>query len=146
MENNSENINRAFHRIFNLAISKELVPRTLPTGEKLFRIEIHVIVAIFENPGINLTTLADILSVTKGAVSQKVKILEKKEYLKRVKINNKEITFELTCKGEEIFNWHTEFHNRIGEHIKKELGDIQLKDMELIMKIMKVMENHFNSL
>ncbi|MEI6091110.1 MAG: MarR family transcriptional regulator [bacterium] len=147
----SENIikfSEDFHRLINKLVEREMVPRVLDSGELLYRIEIHVIVAIAENPGINLTGLSEVLGVTKGAISQKVKILEKKEYIKRYKNfdNNKEILFELTERGNGVFLGHQEFHKQLNQKIFKGIGNINDSDLENIVKIFKVIENHLETL
>lgn len=136
------------HRLINKTVEKEKVPRNLDSGELLYRIEIHVIVAIAENPDINLTGLAAILGVTKGAISQKVKILEKKEYIKRFRKtdNQKEIIFKLTEKGKRVFFGHQEFHKQFNQKILNEIGTIDDSDLEKINRIFKVIENHLETL
>jgi DNA-binding MarR family transcriptional regulator len=145
---NSQNISEIFHRLINKAIDREMVPRLLDTGELLYRIEIHVIVAIGEHPEINLTELSEFLGVTKGAVSQKVKILEKKQYIERYKnkINNKEILFKLTEKGYHVLLGHKEFHKKIDEKIMNSVGNIDEMDLEKVIQIFKIIEQHLETL
>ena len=50
------------------------------TDQSLFEAEIHMIKSIKENEGIHVTGLADMLGVTKGAVSQILKKLETQGY------------------------------------------------------------------
>lgn len=52
------------------------------TDVPIFHSEIHVIMAIAEHPGIHVGGLADILGVTKGAVSEILKKLERKALVK----------------------------------------------------------------
>jgi len=148
MQDNTIQFTEMFHRLVNKLVDKEMVPRVLDSGELLYRMEIHVIVAIAENPDINLTGLAEVLGVTKGAVSQKVKILEKKGYINIFKNsnNNKEILFELTEKGNEVFLGHQLFHQKFNERILKEIGTIDDRDLEKISKIYRVIETHLETL
>ena len=148
MADNIIQFSEGFHKLINKFVDKEMVPRILDSGELLYRIEIHVIVAIAENPGINLTGLSEVLGVTKGAISQKVKILEKKGYVKRYKNldNNKKLLFELTEKGNKVFLGHIEFHKQFNDRILKEVGKIEDSDLEKIIKMFKVIENHLETL
>lgn len=59
MNDNIIQFSEGFHKLINKVVDKEMVPRVLDSGELLYRIEIHVIVAIAENPGINLTGLSE---------------------------------------------------------------------------------------
>ena len=52
--------------------------RNYGTDQPLFNAEIHMIKSIKENEGIHVTGLADMLGVTKGAVSQIIQKLERK--------------------------------------------------------------------
>jgi DNA-binding MarR family transcriptional regulator len=148
MDNNIIKFSKEFHNLINKVVDKEVIPRVLDTGTLLYRIEIHVIVAIAENPEINLTGLSKVLGVTKGAVSQKVKILEKKGYITiyRNLDNQKEILFKLTDKGLKVFMGHIEFHKQMNEKIVNEIGNIEDKDLQNIIKIFKVIENHLETL
>lgn len=52
--------------------------RSYGTDALLSRAEIHTIAAVGDKPGINITALADILGITKGAASQMIyKLVEK---------------------------------------------------------------------
>jgi DNA-binding MarR family transcriptional regulator len=137
-----------FHRMFNIAVQKEMLPRTLPNGELLYRIEIHVVDAIGSHPGSNLTELAKILGVTKGAISQKVKILEKKDYIRRYKslYNNKEVLFELTERGMKIYLSHREFHKQLNQKMIDAAGSIDDADISKLIKILTILEKHFETL
>ncbi len=46
--------------------------RTYGTDIPLTKAEIHTIAAVGDHPGINITTLAQVLGVTKGAASQMI--------------------------------------------------------------------------
>ena len=63
--------------------------------------EIQPIETIGRNRGINITGLARLLVVTKGAVSQTVKRLEERGYVTKFKApdNDKEVLLKLTARG-----------------------------------------------
>jgi len=64
------------------------------------------------HPDINGTSLAKIMGVTKGAISQVIKKLEKKKLVDRYQnpTNNKEILLRLTKKGEIDYHGHEAYH------------------------------------
>lgn len=82
------------------------------TGKPLFHSEIHMIKAIKENEGIHITGLAEILGITKGAVSQTVIKLEKKGLIvKERDINNySKYLLTLTPLGKVAYINHLKFH------------------------------------
>ena len=61
-----DTINRVAAKILRLHAE----PGEFGTGVKLFRSENHTVRTIGMNPGINVTTLAELMGVTKDAVSQ----------------------------------------------------------------------------
>ena len=145
---NSQSFSETLNRVLNKAIQKEMTPRALDSETLLYRMELHVISAVGDHPEINLTGLAEILGVTKSAVSQKVKILEKKGYLVIYKKenNNKEIRFKLTEKGSGVFLSHQDFHQSLKNKIKEFVGNIDESDMEKFTNILKFFEHHFETL
>lgn len=78
----------------------------------LFKGELHFIQCVKKHEEEKLTRLADLLGVTRGAVSQTLVKLEKKKLVERVKRNRKEFTLKLTPAGEDIYRKHEEFHRK----------------------------------
>jgi DNA-binding MarR family transcriptional regulator len=89
-----------FIRILHLYSVLDKKPKDFGTGDLLYVSEIHAIHAIASNPEINLTQLAELSGVTKGAISQMVKRLVSKRYIARYKVRNKkEVNLRLSDKG-----------------------------------------------
>lgn len=97
------------------------MPLELPDGTLVYRSEIHALVEIGKIPGLNVTELADKLMITKGAITQVTKKLEKKSLIVRTKDfnNDKEIGHYLTDKGKEL-------HRQHDEHIEQIVNDSKL--------------------
>ncbi|TCL73292.1 DNA-binding MarR family transcriptional regulator [Hydrogenispora ethanolica] len=87
------------------------------TDHPLSYVEIHLISAIHRNEGVHVTGLAEILGVTKGAVSQVLMKLETKGYVlkERDPLNQSRFLLKLTPKGETAHRHHIEFHNKFDE-------------------------------
>jgi DNA-binding MarR family transcriptional regulator len=98
----------AAHRFLS---EMESVPRDYGTGEKLFATEIHTVVAIDENPGCNLTTLATVLEVSKPAVSKFVAKLIGRGFITKYQAgdNRRDVLFETTMKGKLVTKGHALF-------------------------------------
>ncbi|MBN1468463.1 MAG: MarR family transcriptional regulator [Fusobacteriaceae bacterium] len=113
-------------------ISKQ--PRDFGTGDVLYSTEIHTIVAIKENPGINLTKLSDILGVSKSAVSKFVKKLLDKDYIikSRPIDNQREVMFNLTNKGEIVFQGHERFSYEKFKTVYDILENTKKEEIKLI--------------
>jgi len=100
----------------------EKKPWNIGTGSKIYLAEIQTVSVIGENPEANLTQLAEIMSVTRGAISQTVrKLVAKKLVVHTQSRNNKEVNLALTPFGQivnetyqarmkEVFNFADELY------------------------------------
>lgn len=93
------------------------------TDKQLFEAEIHMIKAIKENQGIHVTGLAELLGVTKGAVSQIVMRLQRKGMvIKDTDPSNlSRLALRLTPKGEAAYLGHEKLHERFDDVIAEVL-------------------------
>lgn len=109
-------------------------PKDFGTGELLYTSEIHTIVAIGKNPGISLTEIADILGVSKSAVSKFVKNLLSKDYINKNKAinNNRQVMFHLTSKGETAFAEHEIFKSTLFKDVNNIIATTSSEELELI--------------
>lgn len=94
-----------FVLLYNDFINK---PKDYGTGELINMVEVHILTAIEENPGITPTHLARMWNRTKGAISQTISKLEKKGYITKEKKqgNAKTILLFPTEKGIELSKAH----------------------------------------
>jgi DNA-binding MarR family transcriptional regulator len=101
-----------FVRIMSKYGEMERKPRDYGTGDLLFPSEIHTMDVIGDNPGINITELAEKLGVSKSAISQIVNKLERKKFVRRYKEqdNGKEVLLQLMQKGQLAFLGHKKYH------------------------------------
>ena len=107
-----EQIMQKFDRVVTIMESMHSPSLSFGTGVLMYRREIHTIQAIGRNPGINVTTLAEYMGVTKGAVSQIIKKLNNKGLVRKTHTtgNAKEVILELTDLGRIGFRNHEKFH------------------------------------
>jgi DNA-binding MarR family transcriptional regulator len=104
----------SFLRILHIYAAIQKKPKDFGTGDLLFVSEIHTIAAIGRNPEINITHLAELTGVTKGAISQIVKRLLNKRYIARYNSkNSKEVNLRLSDKGYVIFLEHEAFEKEM---------------------------------
>lgn len=87
------------------------------TDSPLHEAEIHMIKSIKENEGIHVTGLADMLGVTKGAVSQIIMRLEYKGMIIKDTDprNLSRLALRLTPKGETAYQHHEKKHQEFEE-------------------------------
>jgi len=103
---------------------EHMEPYSFGTDITLHRTEIHTIQAIGEHEGINLTDLAALMNVTKGAVSQTISKLTGKKLVNKIHKdeNAKEINLSLTEKGWIGFKNHDSMHMQMYDIVKKYYG------------------------
>ena len=132
------NIGETFNRIINKFISIEKKPRDFGTGDLLYPSEIHNIEIIGRNPGINVTNLAKKLGVTKGAVSQIVNKLERKNLVAKFRDSNneKEVMLKLQKKGEIAFKGHEDFHAKFYSEIVDETDNTTPEQIQIFQNIL----------
>lgn len=97
-----------YNKLENLKI--EFVP-----GIKVSHLDAHLLALMNNNPHKKVSELAELFGVTKGAVSQQIKKMEKRDLLKRVRHNDnyREVYIELTDNGKKAVESHTKFHDII---------------------------------
>jgi DNA-binding MarR family transcriptional regulator len=109
-------------------------PLDFGLGIKLYKSEMHMISVIGESHGANITRIAEQLNITKGAVSQVVNKLHKKDLVRKVQEvdNKKEILLILTDKGKMVFDKHQLFHQHIFECFASEVKDVKIENIEIV--------------
>ena len=83
----------------------ERQPRDFGFGSTVHLSELQTVSMIGENPNVNMTQLAEIMGVTRGAISQTVRKLVAKKLVSRTNVrNNKEVNLSLTDLGEMVWS------------------------------------------
>lgn len=86
-------------------------PREYYPGENLYMREVHVVMEIGEQGLDNVGELSERLGITRGAVSQYLKKLEEKGFVRRIqdRKDKRQFSVELTQKGKELFKIHNDY-------------------------------------
>ncbi|MFA9375809.1 MAG: MarR family winged helix-turn-helix transcriptional regulator [Lachnotalea sp.] len=105
----------------------------------LTRAEIHTIEAVGNQQGINVTTLAGKLGITKGAASQMIyKLVDKNLVQKTVSPDSDtEVCLYLTNSGKIAFDEHRKYH---ATHDAKFFDAVQNLPEEMIEQMVSIME------
>jgi len=111
MNNSNKHIIDLYFKSINGFNKLERMPKDFGTGDELYSSEIHTLTAIGNHSGINLTELAEHLSITKSGASKFVKKLLEKSLITKSKLmgNKKEVIFELTKKGYIAYEGHSAY-------------------------------------
>lgn len=116
--------------------------RTYGTSVPLSRAEIHTIAAVGDHPNINITTLAAVLGITKGAASQMIyKLVDKGAVEKRVSPDSdSEVVLNLTEQGQINYEMHREYHRQTNDEILIMLRDIPRPLYDQLTELLSVFE------
>lgn len=116
----------SFVKILNMHNELERKPKDYGTKELLHIREIHLIQTIADNKDIYLTRLAQIMGVTKGAISQNLSKLEKKGYVEKIRDpqNNSKNLIRLTNKGNVAYYGHEHYHEEVDKEIKNYFDNV----------------------
>lgn len=137
MEKNKNNKHEIAYESLNLAFAlMELDKKTryYGTDVPIFHSEIHVIKAIYEHPSIHVGGLADVLGVTKGAVSEILRKLERKGLVKKEvdELNLSRYLLSLTEKGESAHKNHMHYHAILNSMVEQELQKATEAEMKFL--------------
>lgn len=128
-----------FNRILHLYSVIDKKPKDFGTGDLLYVSEIHAVYLIGSNPEINMTRLAELAGVTRGAVSQMVKRLVSKRYVAKFKVfNNKEVNLRLTDKGYIIFQHYLNFAKERFVFAEEIYRNASRSDIDLVTRLFTV--------
>ena len=117
------------------------IPKSYGTEMTFHRLDIHLIHTIGMNPGINVTELSRKHAITKSAVSQAVKKLEKRKLVERFQSpeNKKEILFRLADKGRVAFDAHRSYHANSEQKYIEELAGLTEEEAAGVEKLVDVL-------
>jgi DNA-binding MarR family transcriptional regulator len=129
-----EELEQAMSRVSSMHES----PWDFGTGVPLYRTEIHTVQAIGEHPGVNITELAQLMGVTKGAVSQTVGKLVDKSLVRKMHAddNAKEILLLLTERGNTGFHNHQKLHMAMLDIVREFYGDKLEEKLQAFASVM----------
>jgi DNA-binding MarR family transcriptional regulator len=113
-------------------------PKSYGTPHRFHRLDIHLIHSIGKNPGINITELSRLHRISKSAVSQAVRKLEKRGLVRRYQLaeNRKEMLFDLTEEGQKAFAAHERFHQTFEVPYLKELAAFSAAEAAAVEKLL----------
>ncbi len=114
MENELQYMIDQFLKILNLYSVINRKPKDYGTGDLLYFTEIHTISMVGKNREINMTRLAEIMGVTRGAISQTIrKLVAKNLIIKSNLRNRKEVSLKLSEKGIIVLNGLQSFNKEV---------------------------------
>ncbi|MBE6063768.1 MAG: winged helix-turn-helix transcriptional regulator [Clostridium butyricum] len=138
-----EVIGLQIERIVHKYTALEKKKRYFGTNIQLTCSEIHTIDAIGSNDKINITQLAALKGVTKGAVSQMIYKLIKKGLVKKTVSpkSDTEVILELTESGQKAYDAHLEYHRITNRIMYERLEQMKPENYERLKKGLQAFED-----
>lgn len=104
--------------------------------------EVHVLQAIGESQGRNVTSLAEVLGVTKSAVSQMLKKLDLKGLIRKAQTgeDERDILVFLSETGEKAFAEHQKFHLKHLSKLRDRLSCFSEEDLAVTSRVLAEIE------
>lgn len=136
------------YRLINKYNQKTKTAKQYGTEDLLYSAEVHMIEIIGSYEAITTTKLAEVLGITKGAVSQVTrKLLEKnliRKQLSGEKVN--EAPISLTDKGRIVYSYHQTMHKKMFDKIDLILFDLPEECKVAMNRILQVIEDSLDEL
>jgi DNA-binding MarR family transcriptional regulator len=129
-------IHERFMTIVELAAKLERMPRRFGTEEPLSSREIHLIEASGDNgEALSVTDLAKLLGITKGAVSQNLKKMEKKGLTIKIEDpqNSSRSIVKLTSKGKAAYYAHRHWHETMDGGFKAYFMELENEKVDFLL-------------
>ncbi|MCT4686204.1 MarR family winged helix-turn-helix transcriptional regulator [Vallitalea sp.] len=110
-------------------------PRNYGTDVDIYRSEIHIIKLIGDYANLHVSEIARKFGVTKGAISQSLKKLERKGLVEKYldETNNTRLLVKLTDKGEIAYLSHEEHHKVSDKDILQYLYELSDHELEVVV-------------
>lgn len=137
-------IHERFNTLVDLAVKLEKIPRRFGTDELLTGSEMHLVEMIGDNEeSLSVTELARLLGVTKGAVSQNLKKLNKKGITAKMEdpANLSRSIIKLTSKGKTAFYAHKYWHETMDGGFKAYLTKLSQEKIDFLFEFMAIAED-----
>lgn len=151
MKNRNNNsfgiIQKKFADLVQVYEKLEKTPRSYGTDDLLTRSEIHLIESIGDNDQSNnsVTDLAKAIGVTKGAVSQNLKKLEKKG-ISQKKTDPENISrsiVSLTSKGKAAYYSHKHWHETMDGGYLEYISNLKQNQIDFLLDFIAKSESFF---
>jgi DNA-binding MarR family transcriptional regulator len=145
MDNELQNLIDLFLKILHLYSIIDKKPKDYGTGDKLYLAEIHTITMVGKNKEINMTQLAEIMGVTKGAISQTIRKLVHKNLIERESINRKEFVLKLSEKGKIVFAAQESFQKELFTFAATLYEQARPEDRDMVKRLFMSISSNMES-
>lgn len=136
------------YRIINKYNQKTKTAKHYGTEDLLYPAEVHMIEIIGSHKSITTTKLAEVLGITKGAVSQVTRKLSEKNMIVKEPSaeKNNEVLISLTEKGQTVFEYHQNMHKEMLVKLDFILDDLPEESKNAMGRMIRVIEESLDEM
>ena len=145
MNNELQQLIDMFLKILHLYSVINRKPQDYGTGDLLYFTELHTITVVGRNDDVNMTKLAEIMGVTKGAISQTIRKLVHKNLIVKTNINRKEVNLKLSVKGRKVLTAQASFQKEIFTFAGALYEKAKPEDRETVRRLFRAIEENMES-
>ncbi|MCT4593834.1 MAG: MarR family transcriptional regulator [Anaeromicrobium sp.] len=148
IEKNVKTVVEKFMMMIEKLSSSSRKPRDYGTDVDIYRSEIHIMKVIGDYSNLHVSEIARKFRVTKGAISQILKKLERKGLVEKYldETNNTRLLVKLTDKGRGAYEHHEEYHRKYDKDIFTYLEELDDHELEVLLtfieKVSDMAEKH----
>jgi DNA-binding MarR family transcriptional regulator len=108
--------------------------------------EVHVLAHLGKNPNINVTELAGIFSVTKGAMSKTISHLTSMNFIEKsvAEESGRELKLSLTDKGKNIFDRHEAKTMSNNTTLYERIDNLNISQLAAVAQFLEEMNKRLN--
>jgi len=142
-KSNAHVLTEQFYQLVKLVNTLEKTPRRFGTDEPLTGTEIHLLELIGDNDeSLSVTDLSRLLGITKGAVSQSLKKVEKKGFIFKEEDseNLSKLIVRLTFKGKTAYFSHKHWHETMDGGFKEYFMGLNQDKIDFLTEFMDKVE------
>jgi DNA-binding MarR family transcriptional regulator len=141
-----QNLIDLFLKILHLYSVIGRKPKNYGTGDLLYFTEIHTITVVGKNKEVNMTHLAEMMGVTKGAISQTIRKLVNKNLILKSNINNrKEVNLKLSEKGLAVLKAQEYFQKEIFTFAGTLYESARQEDRDMVKRLFLAINGNMES-
>ena len=143
MRDGYQKIHGKFQSLMALAFKLDQMPKQFGTGRDLSHTEIHLIEIIGDNKDLGVTDIARLIGVTKGAVSQTLKRLEKKGLAQKQTApdNRSKLVVSLTALGNMAYWAHKHWHETMDGGFIRYLENLDTEQIGFLLDFLTRVED-----
>lgn len=136
----------SFIRMVSKYNALEKYPLRYGTEHEFYHSERHMIDLFGDHPAKNVTELASLAGVTKGAVSQVASKLERKGAVRRVgsEASEKEVLIKLTAQGKRIYERHQKANEETVSRLYGELKKHRKDKVDFLLSMFHWFEDYLD--